>query len=177
MDAPLSLSNVLTVMIAVGCLSTITPQSRGDVVKAWRLAVPACLAAAQATILLAGVFNATFAHDAEWVLAAIIGGIIGRTRGWTMAIAVDQAHGLVRLQRGIDGPMAAAALIVLAFLDFTSAALESPVAPVEYVSAAAALFAGYLVCRALAIAVRTMRAPHVELIDALRRADTASVNR
>ncbi len=82
MDAPLGLSNVLTVLVAVGCLWTMLPQSRGGVLKLWRLAMPACLAVVQALVLLAGVFDATLGHDAEWIAALIVGGgaLIGAIR-------------------------------------------------------------------------------------------------
>jgi hypothetical protein len=174
-DAPLSLSNVLTVVISVTCLSTLAPQSRGAVVKLWRLAVPPSLAVAEAVVLLAGVFNATFAHDAEWLFAAAIGSVLGRARGWSMAIVVDQARGLVRLRRSLDGQVAAIALVALAFVDFTSAALEDAIVAPSYVAAAAAFFAGYITCRSLAIAMRAMRAPHVELIDAQRVNTTSPI--
>lgn len=173
MIAPLSLSNVLTVIIAVICLSTISPQSRGEVVKLWRLAVPACLAAVEAIVLLAAVFNATFTHDAEWLIAGAVGSLIGRSRGWTMPIAVDHTRGLVRLRRSLDGQLAAIALVMLAFVDFTGAALEEAIVPCEYIAAMSAFFAGYIACRSLAIAVRAMRAPHVELRDT-QRANTTS---
>ena len=173
MIAPLSLSNVLTVVIAVCCLSTISPHSRGEVVKLWRLAVPACLAAVEAIVLLAVVFDATFTHDAEWLIAAAVGSILGRMRGWTMPIAVDQARELVRLRRSFDGQLAAVALVVLAFVDFTGAALEDAILPCEYTAALAALFAGYIAARSVAVAVRAGRAPHVELLDS-QRANTTS---
>ena len=114
MIAPLSLSNLLTVIIAIMCLSTIASQSRGDVVKLWRLAVPACLAVAQALVLLASVIDATFIHDAEWVLAAVVGAIAGRMRGWTMFLQVDQARDLFRARRSYDGQIAAIGLVIFA---------------------------------------------------------------
>ena len=166
MDAPLGLSNVLTVLVAVGCLWTMLPQSRGGVLKLWRLAMPACLAVVQALVLLAGVFDATLGHDAEWIAALIVGGIIGRTRGWALAVQVDQKWNLVRLQRTVDGVIAALALVALAAIDFISAALEDPVVAPAYVAAGAAFFAGFIGSRALAMATRATREPHVELHNA-----------
>jgi hypothetical protein len=171
MIAPLSLSNVLTVFLAIGCLHTMAPQSRGGVVKLWRLALPPCFAAVQALVLLAGVFDATFAHDAEWVIAALAGALLGRMRGWTMPVEVDRMWELVRLKPSVDGQLAALALVGLSAVDFTSAALEDPVVACEHVAAGAAFFAGYLAARALGIAVRAMRAPHVELQTSRSRAD------
>jgi hypothetical protein len=166
MIAPFSLSNILTVAIAVMCLWTIVPQSRGGVVKLWRLALPPCLAAAQALVLLAAVFDATTAHDAEWLTGLILGGLIGRMRGWALALQTDQMWGLVRLQPTFDGVVAAFGLVVFAMIDSVGAALEDPVVAPEYVAAGAALCAGYIGFRAIATAVRATRAPHVELHNA-----------
>jgi hypothetical protein len=163
MIAPLSLSNVLTVLVSLLCLWTMSPQARGGVFRIWRLGIPACFAAVEAMVLLAGVFDATFAHDAEWVVGLIIGAIVGRMRGWSMTVAVDHTRWLVQLPRTSDGRFAAMALVVLAGIDFTSAALEDPIIECQHVAAAAALFAGYIGGRALSLVVRSERAPHVEL--------------
>ena len=163
MMSPLSLSNVLTVLVAVACLWTIVPQARGGIVRVWRLAVPACLAAVEALVLLAGVFEATIYHDAEWLVAAAVGGVLGRMRGWSVPIEVDRARDLVRLKPSLDAHVAAMCLAVLAAIDFTSAALEDAVVPADWVAAAAAFFAAYIGFRALAIVVRAKRAPHVTL--------------
>ena len=163
MIAPLSLSNVLTVLVALLCLWTMSPQAHGGVLRLWRLAIPACFAAVEAMVLLAGVFDATFAHDAEWLAGLVLGAVIGRMRGWTMTVQVDQMWGLVRLPRTNDGRMAALALVALSAIDFVSAALEDPVIEPQHVAAAAALCAGYIGCRAVSLIVRSGRAPHVEL--------------
>ena len=163
MIAPLSLSNVLTVLVALLCLWTMSPQARGGVFRIWRLAIPACFSAVQAMVLLAGVFDATLEHDAEWLAALVLGGMAGRMRGWTMPVAVDQMRGLVKLPRANDGWLTACALVVLSGIDFTSAWLEDPVVEPQHVAAAAALCAGYIGCRALSLIVRSVRAPHVEL--------------
>ena len=166
MDAPLSLANVLTVLIGIGCLWTIANQSLGGIAKLWRLAVPPCLAIVAAMVLLAGVFDASLAHDAEWVVAGLVGWLVGRTRGWSVEVEVDQRSGLVRLGPSLDGLLAALGLLVLTLIDFASAALEEPVIAPSHVAAGAALCAGIIAGRALAVAVRAGRAPHVRLHDA-----------
>src|SRR5215813_9952501 len=163
MISPLSLSDLATLILAVVCFKTITAQARGHVVKLWRLAVPACLAAVQALVLLAAVFDANMQNDAEWLLAAIVGLALGRMRGWSIAIQVDRQRGLIRQRRSADGPLVAIGLVLLALVDFVGAALLDPVIEPQHVAAGAALCAGYLCGRALAIAVRTTRLPHVEL--------------
>jgi hypothetical protein len=164
--APLSLSNVLTVLSALLCLWTISPQASGGVWRLWRLATPAAFAAVVALMLLADVFEATWKTDTEWLVALIVGGLIGRTRGWTLPIAIDQMWGLVRLPKSKDGFLAALGVVAMSVLDFASAALEEVIVEPQHIAAGAALFAGFIGCRALAIIVRSTRAPHVELHDA-----------
>lgn len=119
-------------------------------------------------MLLSSVFEATFEHDAEWVIALVLGGIIGRTRGWTLAVEIDQRLGLARLPRTVDALVIAFILVGLAALDFISCALEEVFIGPQHVAAGAAFCAGFLGCRALAIIVRATRAPHVGLHDATR---------
>jgi membrane protein CcdC involved in cytochrome C biogenesis len=163
MIAPFSLSNVATVAFAIVCLWTVAAQARGKVVKLWRLAVPPCFAAVQAFVLLAGVFDATLAHDAEWLAAALAGAVLGRTRGWTAGVEVDRVQDLIRQRRAVDTLLAGVVLLLLALVDSISAALLDPVIEPQHVAAGAAFCAGYLGARALAIAVRAMYLPHVEL--------------
>lgn len=168
MISPLSLSNVLTLFVAFFCLWTMSPQSRGGVVRLWRLAMPAAFAAVVALMLLSSIFDASLEHDAEWVIALLLGGIIGRTRGWTLAVDIDHRWGLVRLPRTLDGLVIAGGVVALAVIDFTSSALEGAVIQPVHVAAASAFCAGFLACRALAIIVRATRAPHVGLHDPTR---------
>ena len=112
MIALVSLANLATVIFAVLCLMTIAPQARGNVVKLWRLAVPACFAAVEAFVLLAGVFDASMLNDAEWLLAAVVGLVIGRMRGWSVPIQVDQQRDLIRQRRSADGVLAAIGLVL-----------------------------------------------------------------
>jgi hypothetical protein len=166
MIAPLSLCNVLTLFAALVCLWTMSPQASGGVWRLWRLAVPGAFAAIVSLMLLASVFVATWQRDTEWLIALLLGGLIGRTRGWTLSIEIDQTWGLVRLPRAIDGLAAAAGVVAMAALDFMSAAMEEILVEPQHVAAGAALCAGFLICRALAIIVRSTRAPHVRLHDA-----------
>jgi hypothetical protein len=166
MIAPLSLCNVITVFLAVMCLRTIASQSRGGVVRLWRLAMPPCFAAAVALVLLAGVFDATLAHDAEWLAALIVGALIGRMRGWALPVQTDRTLGLVRSVRTLDGSAAAVGLVIFSIFDFVGAALEDPVVAPQYVAAGAALFAAFIGSRALAMVTRAKREPGVELHNA-----------
>lgn len=160
---PLSLSNFLTVLIALSCTWTIAPQSKGRIIKLWRLAVPSSLAAALAVILLVEVIHPSVVRDAEWIGAAVLGCAIGQIRGRPLVVQSDHVSGLLRPQPALDGLLTAAGLLVFAILDFISAALECPVFPPEHVAAGAALGAGFICWRSLALAVSAALAPHVEL--------------
>jgi len=168
MISPLSLANLLALLASFVCLWTVSPQARGGVVRLWRLAIPAMFASIVALMLLSSVFEATFLNDAEWVIAALLGGIIGRSFGWNLTVEIDQRFGLARLPRTVDGLVIAYSLVGLAALDFISSALEEVFIAPEHVAAGAAFCAGFLGCRALAIIVRATRAPHVGLHDATR---------
>jgi len=166
MISPLSLANVLTLFVAFFCLWTMSPQARGGIVRLWRLAIPAAFAAVVALMLLSSMFDATLQHDAEWAIALLLGGFIGRTRGWTLPVEIDRMLGLARLPRAVDGLVIAAGVVAVAVVDFTSSALEDALIAPVHVAAASAFCAGFLGCRALAIIVRATRAPHVGLHDA-----------
>jgi hypothetical protein len=168
-DAPLGLANVLTVILAISCLSVVAAQASERIVRIWRLAIPAVFAGVVAIVLLAGVFEATLVHDGEWLAGLVLGGLIGRTFGNARAVEVDRVWGLVRVLRAADGMVAAVALVILAFIDFASAALRSPVIEPVHVSAAAAVCAGFIGARAIAIIARSGHATHVELHGTQRR--------
>lgn len=165
MVALLSLSNVLTTLCALLCLWTTSPQATGGVWRLWRLATPAAFAAVVSLMLLSGVFVATWQHDAEWLVALLLGGLAGRIRGWTLPVEIDQMWGLVRLPRSKDALIAAFGIVAMAAIDFLSAALEEMLLEPQHIAAGSALFAGFIGCRALAIIVRSTRAPHVGLRD------------
>ena len=164
--APLSLSNVLTVLCALLCLWTASPQAGGGVWRLWRLTTPGAFAAVVSLMLLAGVFDATWQHDAEWLVALLLGSLAGRMRGWTLPVEIDQQWGLVRLPAAKDVLLAGAGVVVLSAIDFTSAAIDMALLDPQHTAAGAALLAGFLACRALAIIVRSSRGPHVGLRDA-----------
>ncbi|UYN95914.1 MAG: hypothetical protein KIT25_02925 [Enhydrobacter sp.] len=157
MIAPLSLANLATIVFAALCFSTISPQAKGAAVRYWRLAVPASLAMGQALVMLAGIFDVTLASDLVWVAAAFLGGLLGRMRGWSTPITIDPRAGLVRQSRAFDSAIVAALLVVLAAVDFVSAALQRPLMDPDWVAAGAAFCAGFLCCRALATVAKAER--------------------
>ena len=162
-DAPLGLVNVITVILAVSCLSVMAAQARAGIVRLWRLAIPAGFSAVVAIALLAGVFDASLAHDAEWLAGLVLGGLIGRACGHSLAVEIDRVWGLVRVPRTIDDVAAATALVALSFIDFALDALRSPVIHPIHIAAGAAFCAGFIAYRAVAIITKSSHATHVEL--------------
>lgn len=163
LDAPLGLSNLLTVVLAVSCLSTMAGQVRAGIVPIWRLALPAAFAAVVALVLLAGVFEATLPHDAEWLIALLLGCLVGRMRGRTVPIEIDRVWGLVRLPRVMDGIAAALVIVAMAFTDFALAAFKTLFVQPVHVASVTAFCAGFICYRAMAIFMRSRQVPHVEL--------------
>ena len=168
MIAPLSLANVLTVILAISCLSVMAAQARERIVRTWRLAIPAVFSGVVALVLLAGVFEASLVHDGEWLAGLVAGGVIGRARARSLAVEIDRVWGLVRVPRAADGLVVAVALVILSFIDFASAALRSPVIHPVHV-AAAAFCAGFIGLRAIDIIARSGHAKHVDLHGTQRR--------
>ncbi|HLG47082.1 MAG TPA: hypothetical protein VKY24_12645 [Reyranella sp.] len=153
-DAPLGLCNVLTVLCALACLWAISPQARGAVVRLWALAIPPGLGGVVAVVLLAGVFEATWIHDAEWVGALVLGAAIGRMRGGSLSVEIAPTLDMIRLHAAWDGLIVAMGIVAMAIVDFISAASHRPVIAPVHVASVSAFCAGYLGCRALAVLVR-----------------------
>ena len=154
MIAPLSLSNVLTLVFAVTCLTMVLSQRSDRVQKVSRLLVPPALAVVVALILLTGVFEAGLVNDALWVGGAIVGFILGRLRGRTLPMELLPTPGSVRMAQTADHLVAALALVAVAATDFTSATLREPVLEPALVASGGALCAGFLAGRFVMIAVR-----------------------
>lgn len=154
MIAPLSLSNALTLVFAVTCLTMVMNQKSDQAQKVVRLLVPPVLAVVVALILLSGVFDAGLVSDALWVGGAIVGSVLGRLRGRMLPMELLPASGSVRVAQTADHLAAALILAAVAGADFTSAILREPVLPPALVAATGALCAGFLAGRFLMIAVR-----------------------
>ena len=112
-------------------------------------------------MLLAGDFDATILHDAEWVVAAVLGAVFGRMRGWTLPFDIDRDARPGTSASVVDTHFAAIGLVVLAASTSPRRASRSPSCRPNYVAAGAALLAGYIGSRALSITVRARRMAHL----------------
>jgi hypothetical protein len=154
MIAPLSLSNLLTLIFAITCLTMVLNQRSDRVQRISRLLVPPALAVIVALILLSSVFDAGLINDALWVGGAIVGFVVGRMRGRVLPMELLPAPGSVRVPQTADHLAAALALVAVAATDFTSATLREALLEPPLVATGAALCAGFLAGRFLMIAVR-----------------------
>lgn len=154
MISPLSLSNVLTLIFAVICLTMVLNQRADRVQRISRLLVPPTLAVIVALILLTGVFESGLISDALWLGGAIVGFVLGRLRGRMLPMELLPAPGSVRVAQTADHLAAALALVAVAATDFASAVLREALLEPALVAAVGALCAGFLAGRFLIIAVR-----------------------
>jgi hypothetical protein len=163
MNYPVTLVDIASIAIAVGCLRSTWPDLRGAPRKLYLLGLPPLLGIVVALVILAESV-VTFEHDAIWMATALAGGLVGLWRGRQISVQIDQVWGVVRTAPVRDTVIAAAAILAVAVLDGISGLFQPGTMPRHaYFAAASALFAGYLVGRAYSVVWRAMRSPHTEL--------------
>jgi len=98
-----------------------------------------------------------------WVVALIVGLVVGAVRGSTMAILVDQVWGRVRLPNGRHTVWIAIALALAVAHEVSIAVIGKIMAPYHlFAPAVSAACAGMLLARAVVIAIRIPKAPNDE---------------
>ena len=163
MSIKLNVLHLLIALGATGCAVVLLREARGRLVRPSRLLVAPLLAAMAALFLLA-VVAPVDREPKLWALALATGAASGALRGFAMNIQVDHTWSLIRLPSGRDGLWTATALAALAGLTVTLTFTNGDTGAYEALgAAAAAALAGYLGGRALALYLRTARAPHRDL--------------
>lgn len=163
MVSTLSLSNGLTLLFAALCLWTMAAQSRGGMTTLGRLALPGGFALLATLMLLAGVFETSLLFDVLWLVAFVVGSVIGRIRGWMLTVGSNKESGLVSLPATVDGLVVATVLAIVAAIDFASSLLGEAIVEPGYNAAVSALCAGFLGYRILVIALRVVRPARTEM--------------
>ena len=90
MISPLSLSNIVMVLIALVCARMVSNQTAGRVRSVVVVAIPAALALVVALLLLMEEFYATLVTDGLWLGALLLGSVPGITIGSLAARAVPE---------------------------------------------------------------------------------------
>ena len=159
MISPLSLSNIVMVLIALVCARMVSNQTAGRVRSVVVVAIPAALALVVALLLLMEEFYATLVTDGLWLGALLLGFLVGRSRGWMLAVQFFPEKRSLSAPQTWDNLAAAFILLGLALLDLASATWEEAIFPPAYVAAVAALCAGHLAGRSFVTLVRAEASP------------------
>ena len=157
------LVSMLVIAAALGCLFLTVREARGRSVSRSQLFTLAVLATLVALILLLRE-HATNQASLLWAGALVVGLFGGVLRGSKMRMRVDHMWNIIRLRRNTEGLCVASALVLAAGLAIVAPMIADPSTPYrEAVIAAAALCAGLLSGRALAVTLRFGRSPQMHL--------------
>ena len=154
---PLSLSNILTVLFALACVKLIASQTSH---RLWSVAftvAPAMLATSVALLLLTEELSPTLASDGLWAVALLVGFLVGRKRGWSLALTFYPEKRRFSAPQTWDNIAVAMVLFVLAGIDTYSALTRNALVDPEYIAAVGALCSGYFLGRSWVVAVRVER--------------------
>ena len=163
MHYPITLVDVVAIVLAAACLRTAVPDLAAWPRKLWRLGLPPFFGLLASLIVLAGAV-VTPEHDIAWLAAALCGATAGLLRGRHIAVVTDQVWGTVRVSVQYDAVAAAACILAITFADSVSGLLPEDRLPGHATMAAASgLFAGYLAGRAWSLARRAVANTHTEL--------------
>lgn len=159
----LNLLHLVLVVTALAAMHLALKEIRGRAMRRWRLYLLPAVATGTALILL--LFQLA-ARQPQWMLggAFALGLVAGAVRGATMLLEVDQTWRLVRPTSRRALFWVSLAIPVAVGLEIGGALAGPPGALWRLAAAEIALLcAGLLVGRAIALAVRQWRAPHVDL--------------
>ena len=152
----------LMLLAGLAAAAAAIPECRGLVVRWWWPSVPAVLAAISAFALIAYPTWGELKNPGLWMFA-IVAGIGGVARGYTLRIDVDQIRQLIRPQKSYDGTIVAMSMPVLAVIEFIIAAVRPEDQPTTELGLT--LAASFLVGRAAAVQFRARDEPHADLPD------------
>lgn len=152
--APISLSNILTVLFALACLKMIASQTSHRLWSVAFVVAPAVLAMSAALLLLTEELAPTFTSDGLWAVALFGGFLIGRKRGWSLPLTFYPEKRRFSAPQTWDNVATAIVLTALSAVDAVSALHGRALVEPEYIAAIAALCSGYFLGRSFVVAVR-----------------------
>jgi len=161
--------NVLHLLAATGSLGTVMllrREAMGRSLPLGRLGAGPLLALAAALVMLALTDPAT-RQPALWTGMLTAGLVVGTARGVVLPLQVDRLWDRFRLPAGRDGLWAAGLLGAAALIEFGTDLVPDHVPWTNMLdiaaTATAAACAGFLIGRAVAVWLRSLRAPHITL--------------
>lgn len=165
MNVTFNLVALLNVLLAAAGLWTTRLELQGRPVKLWRLGLPAFFCTMSAIIMLSGA-KTPHVLEFAWLIAGLIGAVLGIVAGSFVGIKTDQMWGLVQFKPAFLGALSALATLVLVLIDSSAIWLNYGLWPVAYDPAVAAAFlSGFIDGRAWRMAAKAIRSPHADLND------------
>ncbi|MFI5002218.1 MAG: hypothetical protein ACHQK9_20235, partial [Reyranellales bacterium] len=154
--------HLMIIVGSVGCAAFAVREAAGRSITATRLFMPPMLAGGTAVILLLMAAGEPMLLQI-WLGALVVGLAIGAYRGSTMVMRVDQVRSKLRMPNGRHAFWIAFALPLAVALEIAIAIWGEGVSPHRALpSAIAALAAGMLTGRAVAVVIRVPYAPNEE---------------
>jgi hypothetical protein len=161
-DSSFNILHLVILVSAVACVAFSVREAAGRSITAVRLFMPPILAGFTAVVLLLMVASEPMAL-LIWLAALILGSIVGAVRGATMVVHVDQVWSKVRMPNGRHAFWITFALALAVALEIAIAVWGEGILPNRAIpSALAALCAGLLAGRAVAVVIRVPYAPNEE---------------
>ncbi|MBI2739795.1 MAG: hypothetical protein HYX38_25015 [Rhodospirillales bacterium] len=156
------LTHCLMLSCALAAAYSALPESTGRVVRDWRPAVTALLAAMAALSLIAYPTWGELKNPGLWMFA-ILAALAGVARGYWLRIHVDHNWRLIRLRKARDGLIATAALAGLALIEIALAVIGPADQPTMELGLT--VIASFLVGRSAAVLLRSRHEPQSDLSD------------
>jgi hypothetical protein len=161
-DSGVNILHLAILVSAAACVAFSVREATGRPITAIRLFMPPMFAGFIAVVLLLMVASEPMALPI-WVAALILGSIVGAVRGATMVVRVDQVWSKLRMPNGRHAFWIAFALALAVALEVAIAIWGEAIVPHRAIpSAVAALCAGLLTGRAVAVVIRVPYAPNDE---------------
>jgi len=140
---PFSLSNIVTVLLALACTLIVLHQRRTHRVNVALTGALAVAAVIVALLLLTEELNPTPYRDAMWLGGLVLGFAAGRFRARRLAVEFRPGAHLAAGSFSADRLAVSALLLAAAGLDLVFVLQRQPLVPMIYLATAAALGAGY----------------------------------
>jgi len=162
--ANVHITHVLMLLFALASTFMALPEGKGRVIRQRRLPAAALLGAMAAIALIVYPTWGELKNAGLWMFA-ILACAAGVARGYWIRVDIDHRWGLIRLRNAVDGPLAAAGLVLLAVIEIVLANIGPADQPTMELGMT--VLAAFLVGRAGAVLMRSRHEPQADLHDKL----------